>query len=1201
MGSSRWKRFPFFERNTLFLPDAVTLDMITPGDSDAPSANGISLSVVNGAGIPIASIPDIPSDDGTGVSGMLKTLICTGNDKASIKPSDSNLNIFQFSNSGKTLSLPSNLRNAKGNVDGSLVLAFLSSRITERVHCVDLTVRCNPLHKIHKSSTSNTSLDEVEHAQEHDFDGWRGYFSPFIHDRIENMIDSSTSANSSTDSSRSIPKVIGVAACSDHDTEEIKMGRNIYVACITDARDSVGICIHRNPHLYLNDLSSLLKKTNAAMLTSLSSQRNERVTPKVECFQPPGIFDQTKYGKPNCVDIRTHIAALGTDKGVVLIYHYDTSTGGTVNTNMNKLSLLMEIYPPHTSKKQSNAVTLRSALKQNSTELTQISSEMTLIVSAVKLILDNKGNEDSYTIAGSISGVKVFVTYNQTVSTSSSLIRPSCGVCCFDLGVLNLSSAGNVLSSPSARYDLDGRQVADPNLCDVIRKRKGTGPLSGRLLVARSDGLYTYSTAEKLSVSPIDGSKTALCSIPSAPVSRRYYQSMHLSNQMTYTTAGENPIDSFEKFLGEYSPESGASYVLIATTDSKSGRDVIDIYDTSNKLVAFHLLLSPGCRSIKACGVTTAPKTVMDNNTRGGLSSAVLLTSRGSIVTFTEKVISEKVSLLVQKNLYGAAISMAFSDPLYQASDIALLFRRHAEHLYRKGDYAAAMDQYILTIGSFESSHVIFRYLDAPKLSFLTKYLEALRSRNLASSAHLELLKTCYTKLNECNKAEQISFSLSKTMSSSSCNALISNLLHNPTEALATLCAFDAPQAADALKTHGTVLAKCLPKETAGVVISLCDGLYSPTSFAELGQGGDCLDSNRYSIVPIECSTEPNSQNLTCALYPVSDFSSAFLENPKILLVILAHCHKNKRHMDYAHKRMLLELTLEDWNAAKKSGDLDRENIRKESALGLLSDTRLINEIGDYEALVIVEEQQFDEGIMVMYEKLQMTQILLEKYAEDGSYVARRKMLAMCRSDPELLANVLGYLIDKANSEIVFANDDVSISSDCTNGELLDDIREGLSMARSQNVLPPVRVARILAGDGIGQFPEQNKGTTISDIEEKGVPLSVALEYIGDILDDSSKIVDRLKNDVEEYDRLCNSMANEISELLSNDSSARSFKQIGSDIDEMYTKLLGAQQSLEHESEKKSELFAESFWREMNHSSDRFETLARFFAKDILD
>jgi hypothetical protein len=153
----------------------------------------------------------------------------------------------------------------------------------------------------------------------------------------------------------------------------------------------------------------------------------------------------------------------------------------------------------------------------------------------------------------------------------------------------------------------------------------------------------------------------------------------------------------------------------------KSLRDAVDIYDATNKLVAFHLLLSPGHKAVQAAGVTTSPQRLADGALRSGKSSAILFTSGGSLVTLTEKRTAEKVNLLVQKNLYSAATLIAYADPSYEIADITSLYRRHAEYLYRKGDYSGAIDQYVHTIGSLEPSHVIFRYLDAPKIPLLVK------------------------------------------------------------------------------------------------------------------------------------------------------------------------------------------------------------------------------------------------------------------------------------------------------------------------------------------------------------------------------------------------------------------------------------------------------------------------------------------------
>lgn len=60
-------------------------------------------------------------------------------------------------------------------------------------------------------------------------------------------------------------------------------------------------------------------------------------------------------------------------------------------------------------------------------------------------------------------------------------------------------------------------------------------------------------------------------------------------------------------------------------------------------------------------------------------------------------------------------------------------------------------------------------------------------------------------------------------------------------------------------------------------------------------------------------------------------------------------------------------------------------------------------DIGDYDALVIVQLAGFQEGELLLYERLQMTPMLLERYAKDGSEKSRRQMLALCQSDPEVL------------------------------------------------------------------------------------------------------------------------------------------------------------------------------------------------------
>ena len=1271
-----WKRFAFFERNNYSLPPAVRDDVLPPqmfqnvqsptgseinnsiSERDSQQGGTVSLSVVNGAGVPVSSLQE-SADPSHGVNGMVRALSACSNyncvhgqdETSKIGDSgtgngigiDNENESFRFSSTGKTLSIPKSAQKS-GNVDGSLVLGFLSSNASRNVHCIDMTVRCNPLHKDKNkgsvgsrnhaktaSATPSSPTGSNHGVNEEDLDGWRGYFMPFAHDCNTSTSNTTTTVPSSASTSAvnnlsvdtSDSNVRHVAVCSDHETDTITLGKNIYLACISDCSQSIGISVHRNPHLYLNDLDMLGEsKKNSPV------DFHPKVTPKVECFQPLGTFDQRHRGSPVCVDIKPGIVAVGTDTGIVILYSFNTVNGSAAQGSLggcngtNKLTVLMEISPPHVdggggSHHGGSGGAVRSGMHANSSSATSTSGNHS--VTFLKLVVENSratttGNSSSSTKASSNKQTKLYVTYCRSGSDKRALQAAQSvkvgsnnsggGVCCYDLGALETGVA-NAQKTPNNRHDLDSRELTSSSLCDLLVSRKaGNFDISGgdenagqgqddgggdKIMIARSDGLYTYSSTEKISVSPIDGAKIAMCSIPPPPVSRRQFHASRMRYQLSPKGHGTDDDEkNDDAFINVRAAESGASFVLIATKDRKSGRDAVDIYDVSNKLVAFHLLLSPGHRALRAVGITTAPKPVLDGHERGGLSSAVIITSGGSIVTLTEKVTSDKVSLLVQKNLYGAAISMAFADPAYKSADITALFRKYAEHLYRKGDFPAAMDQYMCTIGALEPSHVIFRFLDAPKIPLLTKYLEELRTRSIATSVHIELLKTCYLKLNDVAMADKISASLSKSTNSNTCNSLVSNLLHSPAEALATLCSFDAPQAVEALKTHGAALAKALPKETAGIVISLCDGVYTPSSAAA---------SSNIKRDLFKESLEATDLPVTCELYPIHLFSSAFLENPKLLRVILAHCEKNKRIMNPSLRRMLLELTLEEWNSAKRSKDSDRETLRRQEAIAMLSDRAASQELGDYETLVIVQQQDFVDGMIMLYEKLQMAPMLLEKYAEDGTYKARRQMLAMCRSDPELLADVLGYFVGMASEQVGLDEDDQSINSESEIGELLDDIKEGLSMAQSQGVLPPVRVVRILAGIGIGQFTEERKEGISSS--QNGVPLSVALEYIGTVMDEQSQEIDRLKNNIEEYNNMCNEMESEINELLALEKNSKASNTGGINIDEMYTKLIGS--PFESGSEKKSELASEEFWRQMEQSSDRFETIARFFAKDILE
>ena len=607
---------------------------------------------------------------------------------------------------------------------------------------------------------------------------------------------------------------------------------------------------------------------SSCVFATVAISRRPLATPdKLEAptFTLGSEWNIAKDGSASVVDIVPGIVAVGTDKGGVQIFTY---SGGR-----HVLRPYLAIPPPPSSG---------------------------MAVSSCKLSIGS-------------DKVSVFVGYKRS-STSSSPRNSTAGVSCFDMPLPGPNPSQ--IAAPSARHDLDGRQVPSSGLCGAVSTSEGV-----MFTVARPDGLYTYSTTQKIDVSPIDGSKLAMCLVPPP----------------------ENGV------LGRDHPavgKAGPRFALVASTDLKSRRDAVDIYDSTNKLVAFHLLLSPGHSAVSAAGVTTSPTRSADGTLRNGKSSAIVFTSGGSLVSFTEKKTAEKVHLLVQKNLFSAAIYVAYGDPSYEPADIVALYRKHAEYLYRKGDYSGAIEQYIHTIGALEPSHVIFRYLDAPKIPLLVKvrfptlslynrflksnhkvseqYLEELRSRDKTTQVHNELLRTCYLKLNDPEAAEAIAAFTSRSMDTESLSSMVTS---SPKDALAMICSFEAPQAAEALTTHGASLSRLLPRETAGLVVSLCLGTFSPRKFAELSSTAILADAKK--ILGNSWSEGVKE----CEQYPVHLFASAFMENARMLRLILSHCNRHRCPLTPSLRRTLLELTLAEWNQAKRTADTEGEKVLRKEAI----------------------------------------------------------------------------------------------------------------------------------------------------------------------------------------------------------------------------------------------------------------------------
>lgn len=88
----------------------------------------------------------------------------------------------------------------------------------------------------------------------------------------------------------------------------------------------------------------------------------------------------------------------------------------------------------------------------------------------------------------------------------------------------------------------------------------------------------------------------------------------------------------------------------------------------------------------------------------GGI--AYILTTSQMLIRYRERDTSSKIDVLVKKSLYPLAISLATEEQA-DVTEIMKLVKLFGDHLYKKGDFDGAINQYKGSIGYLQSSYVI--------------------------------------------------------------------------------------------------------------------------------------------------------------------------------------------------------------------------------------------------------------------------------------------------------------------------------------------------------------------------------------------------------------------------------------------------------------------------------------------------------------
>ncbi|TCD67894.1 hypothetical protein EIP91_011828 [Steccherinum ochraceum] len=190
-----------------------------------------------------------------------------------------------------------------------------------------------------------------------------------------------------------------------------------------------------------------------------------------------------------------------------------------------------------------------------------------------------------------------------------------------------------------------------------------------------------------------------------------------------------------------FAPSSSAASATVrnfALRNDSSAQEItkVTILDLENKFVAYSDTFTSGVREIFSAN-----------------REIHLLFNDGRLTCLEEKPTSTKLDMLYRVSQYLLALNLAKTQNLEESS-VANIHKQYGDHLYTKGDYDGAMQQYLKTIGHVQPSYVIRKFLDAQRIHNLATYLQDLHALGLANSDHTTLLLNTYTKLKDVNRLD---------------------------------------------------------------------------------------------------------------------------------------------------------------------------------------------------------------------------------------------------------------------------------------------------------------------------------------------------------------------------------------------------------------------------------------------------------------
>lgn len=436
-----------------------------------------------------------------------------------------------------------------------------------------------------------------------------------------------------------------------------------------------------------------------------------------------------------------------------------------------------------------------------------------------------------------------------------------------------------------------------------------------------------------------------------------------------YNTSGFGPCMAFE---GERRLISWfRTYCISVEQDSNSSKmNNVIIYEPKNKFTAFSMPIANVTHIISEWGMV------------------LVITSESKIHQLSEKDTQTKLDTLFKKNLYQVAIDLVTTTQ-YDKVDIVDIYRRNGDHLYGKGDFDGAIQQYIKTIGILEPSYVIKLFLDAQRIHNLTLYLQKLHENGIANANHTTLLLNCYTKLRNveeldifikkpdlnfdvetaikvCRQAGYYNHALDLAQREKAHNWYLKILLEDQKkhkQALKYIEGLPLEASVENMLKYGKDLVSALPSETSTLLMNM----WTHIKNIKLGNPTEEGMDHNLSI---------SSGGIKKSLRDINpeDFITIFVNQSSWLIKFLEFIIEIKQGTPQVYNT-LLELYLRGVETSKEVPDINDEteiiiSNPEGRAMALLKNKEAI--FDDGHALVLCKIHAFQPGILYFYEKMKL-------------------------------------------------------------------------------------------------------------------------------------------------------------------------------------------------------------------------------------